>query len=64
MAASTFGIAPEMPRDERLTLLDFIAAVQDAAESDAEVVATLGHMLESDRVRFDGFSIAPLTWVA
>ena len=32
----------------QLTLLDLIVAVQDEAESDREVVATLGHLLDSD----------------
>jgi hypothetical protein len=39
--------------EERLTLLDLVAGVQDAAESDAEVTSTLRHMFETGRVRLD-----------
>ena len=38
-------------RGRPLTLLDLIEAVSDAACSDAEVVATIEHLLSSGRVR-------------
>ena len=43
--------------EERLTLLDLVAGVQDAAESDAEVTSTLRHMFETGRVRLDSLSV-------
>ena len=48
--------APTRP-EERLTLLDLVASVQDAAESDAEVTSTLRHMFETGRVRLDSLSV-------
>jgi hypothetical protein len=48
--------APTSP-EERLTLLDLVASVQDAVESDAEVTSTLRHMFETGRVRLDSLSI-------
>lgn len=36
------------------TLLDLVAAVSDVADTDAEVVATVRHMMESGRVRLIG----------
>lgn len=53
-----------MTHEERLTLLDLVAAVQDAAESDAEVVATLRHMAETGHLRLDGIPIDSLPWAA
>ena len=48
--------APTSP-EERLTLLDLVAGVQDAAESDVEVTSTLRHMFETGRVRLDSLSV-------
>jgi hypothetical protein len=55
MAASTFDFAPEMTHDERLTLLELVAAVQDAAENDAEVVATLRRMVPAEARGIDRY---------
>ena len=55
--------APTSPK-ERLTLLDLVAGVQDAAESDAEVTATLRHMFETGRVRLDSLSVQEHPWGA
>ena len=48
--------APTSP-EERLTLLDLVAGVQDAADSDAEVTSTLRHMFETRRVQLDSLSV-------
>ncbi len=56
--------APTMNDAERLTLLDLVAAVEECADSDAEVMATLRHMIETDHVRFDTFSVDALPWAA
>ena len=53
-----------MTREERLTLLDLVSAVQDAAEDDAEVVATLRHMVDTGHVRFDSIEFDDLPWAA
>ena len=37
-----------------LTLLDLVTAVQDASDSDTEVIATLVDLLASNRVRVGG----------
>lgn len=55
--------APTSP-EERLTLLDLVAGVQDAAESDAEVTSTLRHMFETGRVRLDSLSVQEHPWGA
>ena len=50
--------------EERLTLLDLVAGVQDAADSDAEVTSTLRHMFETGRVRLDSLSVQEHQWGA
>ncbi|HYC21376.1 MAG TPA: hypothetical protein VEI94_01675 [Candidatus Bathyarchaeia archaeon] len=37
-----------------VTLLDLVAAVADCAKSEAEVVATVAHLVNSGRVRLGG----------
>jgi hypothetical protein len=37
-----------------VTLLDLMAAVSDYAQSDAELVATVAHLVNSGRVRLGG----------
>ncbi len=44
----------EATEPETLTLLDLVAAVADAAESDEEVVATIQHLVETGRVHLIG----------
>ena len=39
---------------ETLTLLDLVAAIADAAETDEEVVATIQHLIETGRVTLVG----------
>jgi len=53
MAHSGLDNTPVMNEEERLTLLDLVAAVDEFAESDAEGVATLRHMFETGQVHFD-----------
>ena len=38
----------------RVTMLELVAAVAENAESDAEVVATVVHMVNTGLVRLDG----------
>jgi hypothetical protein len=64
MAASAFELEPEMTSDERLTLLDLVLAVQDAAENDADIVATLRHMAETGHFHFDSGGFEDLPWAA
>lgn len=56
--------AAPMTPEERLTLLDLVAAVQDAAENNAEVVATLRHMADTGQVHFDSVDFDDLPWAA
>jgi hypothetical protein len=44
----------EAAEPETLTLLDLVAAVADAAESDEEVVATIQYLVETGRVHLIG----------
>ncbi len=44
----------EATHPETLTLLDLVAAVADAAESEEEVVAAVHHLIDSGRVRLVG----------
>ena len=60
MAASAFEL--EMTSDERLTLLDLVLVVQDAAENDADIVATLHHMAETGHFHFDSGGFEDLPW--
>ena len=53
--ATDFEVPPRP--EERLTLLDLVASVQDAAESDSEVTSTLCLMFETGRVRLDSLSV-------
>jgi len=53
-----------MTREDRLTLLDLVSAVQEAAENDAEVVATLRHMVDTGHVRLDSLEFDDLPWAA
>ena len=45
--------APPNPA-HTITLLDLVAAVADQAESEAEVIATVSHLINSGRVRLVG----------
>ena len=53
-----------MTPEDRLTLLDLVAAVQDAAENDAEVIATLRHMAETGHVHIESVDFDELPWAA
>ena len=44
----------EAAHPETLTLLDLVAAVADAADSDEEVVATIQHLIETGKVTLVG----------
>lgn len=44
----------EHTEPETLTLLDLVAAVADAAETDEEVVATIQYLVETGRVHLIG----------
>jgi len=44
----------ESTRPETLTLLDLVAAVADAAQSEEEVVAAVHHLIETGRVHLVG----------
>ncbi len=52
-AATAAQLACDVPAVE-LTLLDLVWAVSEAADSEAEVVATVLHLIESGRVRLCG----------
>jgi hypothetical protein len=60
MARHETAAPPEMNAQERLTFLDLVATVEEFAENDAEVLATLRHMFENGHVRFDRGSIDAL----
>ena len=44
----------EAAHPETLTLLDLVAAVADAADTDEEVVATIQHLIETGKVTLVG----------
>ena len=64
MARRDFDDTPAMNEEERLTLLDLVSAVDEFADNDAEVMATLRDMFETDHVHFDAISIDDLPWAA
>ncbi len=47
MARRSIEEIPRMSEEERLTLLDLVSAVDEAAESEAEALATLRHLFET-----------------
>jgi hypothetical protein len=54
-AATSTGIEAAFTKEPlRLTLLELVGAVCDVTNSDAEVVATVIHMIETGRVRLSG----------
>lgn len=64
MARPSLDTPYAMNAEDCLTLLDLIAAVDEFAESDAEVLATLRHMFETGHVHFDELPIEELPWAA
>ena len=54
----------QMDNEDRLTLLDLVAAVQDSADDNAEVMATLRHMAETGHVTLEIRSFDVLPWAA
>lgn len=62
--APEFDNTPTMNEEERLTLLNLIAVVDEFSESDAEMLATLRHMFESGHVVRDEVSIEQLPCAA
>ena len=44
----------EPAHPETLTLLDLVAAVADAADTDEEIVATIQHLIETGKVTLVG----------
>ena len=54
-AATSAGIEPTITDEPlRVTLLELVEAISDVTNSDAEVVATVIHMIETGRVRLSG----------
>jgi hypothetical protein len=54
-AATSAGIETAVIEEPlRLTLLELVGAVCDVTDTDAEVVATVIHMIETGRVRLSG----------
>jgi hypothetical protein len=55
----------QAPLAEHLTLLELVEAVSSVTEDDAEVVATVSHMLRSGSVKLSGSfrELAPIHWV-
>ena len=54
-AATSAGIETAVVEEPlQLTLLELVGAVCDVTNSDAEVVATVIHMIETGRVRLSG----------
>ena len=64
MAMPATSFEPAWPNDERLTLLDLVAAVEEFAEDDAEVMATLRYMAETGHVKLEVGSFDTLPWAA
>jgi hypothetical protein len=54
----------ESDRKNGPTLFDLVAAVQDSAASEAEVMATLRHMVESGQAQFGEVSSEAIPWAA
>jgi hypothetical protein len=53
------SLEPGNSQAESLTLLDLVRAVAEFAESEAEVVAVVEHLLESGRVVLAGHFLEP-----
>ncbi len=49
---------------DRVTPIDLFEAVDEFAESNAEVMATLRHMFETGNIHFDLASDSDLPWAA
>lgn len=64
MAIPAMSFEPAWTDDERLTLLDLIAALEEFAEDDAEVMATLRYMVETGHVKLEVGSFDTLPWAA
>ena len=60
MARHETAAAAEIDAQERPTFLDLVVTVEEFAQNDAEVLATLRHMFENGPVRFDRGSIDAL----
>ena len=56
--------AHESARKNALTLFDLVAAVQDSAAGEAEVMATLRHLIESGHVQSSGPTAGSTLWAA
>ncbi len=54
----------QMDEDDRLTLIELIEAVDESADDQAEVMATLRYMFESGHVQREGDSLVDLPWAA
>ena len=64
MAMPATSLEFSWTNDERLTLLDLVAAVQEFAEDDAEVMATLRYMTETGHVKLEVGFFDALPWAA
>lgn len=64
MAIPAMSFEPAWTDDERLTLLDLIAALEEFAEDDAEVMAALRYMVETGHVKLEVGSFDTLSWAA
>ncbi len=64
MALTNTERSLHMNREDRLTLFDLVAAVQDSADNESEMMATLRHMLETGHVQFEAVGTETLPWSA
>lgn len=54
----------EMTKTDRRTLLDLVATVDEFAEDDAELMATLRYMIDTGSVRLAEGAMLDTSWAA
>ena len=54
----------EMSKEDRQTLLDLVAAVDEFAEDEAEFMATLRYMIDTGSVRLGLGTLIDVPWAA
>lgn len=64
MTRPDYDDAIAMDRTDRMTLLELVAVVDEVAEDEAEVLATLRYMLDSGHVRVEDDSLVDAPWAA
>jgi hypothetical protein len=64
MAGERSASELEMNRADRVTLLDLVAAVDEFAQDDAELMATLRYMIDTGHVRLGQGTMVDLPWAA